>query len=261
MIKKLLKYDLKKMFKILIYIYVVSVVLASVTRLIKLGNSIQAINIIASFFEGLTYSAIVSILVNTFIHILKVFVNNFYKDESYLTHTLPVSKNKLYLSKYISALIVTLSSVAVCLLTLFILLYTKTFFAGIKVFIAYTVSGFNLPTGLILTLLILIIFMQVNAIITMAFMAVVKAYTYNEKRLLKGFLWFALYYFGGVLVLVLLAVVVCGIGGFLTELFSEVLSQRAFVTLIVLALVYYVALLPLYYFLGNKLFNKGVNVD
>ena len=101
MLGRLMKYDIKKMTKILIIMYIISLGLACVTRLINIGKNIQAIFIIGQVFTGLTYSAIVNVLVNTFVHILKVFINNFYKDESYLTHTLPIKKSKLLLSKYL----------------------------------------------------------------------------------------------------------------------------------------------------------------
>ena len=101
MIKKLIKNDIKKMMKILVYLYACSIILAGITRLINIGKNIQFIFIIGQVFAGITYSAIGSVLINTFVHILRVFVVNFYKDESYLTHTLPVTKNQLLLSKYL----------------------------------------------------------------------------------------------------------------------------------------------------------------
>ena len=108
MIKKLLKHDLKRMLKVLVYIYIIAICLSGVTRLINLGKDIQVIAIIGYVFSGLVYSALGSILVNTFVQILRVFIVNFYKDESYLTHTLPVEKTKLLLSKFLSSLIVIL---------------------------------------------------------------------------------------------------------------------------------------------------------
>ena len=47
MIKPLMKYDLKNMLKILIYFYAVSIGIAIITRLIKLGDEIFSIYIIS----------------------------------------------------------------------------------------------------------------------------------------------------------------------------------------------------------------------
>lgn len=261
MIAKLMKYDLKKMLRVLVYIYIVSISLAGITRLINIGRDIQAIAILGYVFSGLTYSAIGSILVNTFVHILRTFIVGFYKDESYLTHTLPVSKNKLLLSKYLSGLIVIITSVVVCFLSLFILFYSPELMELIKSFLNVSISGLNMSVGLFIALLILIIFAQICAIMSMCFTAVVKANTYNSKRVIKGLIWFAIFYFGATIVSIIAMVITFAIGGNLTELAATKLSQSAFTTILVLGLIVYMIYSVVFYFWCNKLFNKGVNVD
>ena len=76
MLSKLIKYDTKKMSKILVYIYAITLGLACITRLINIGKDIQIISIIGSVFAGLTYSAMFNIIVNMFVHILKVFISS-----------------------------------------------------------------------------------------------------------------------------------------------------------------------------------------
>ena len=93
-----MKYDLKKMTKLLIYLYPITIALAGITRLINIGKDIQVISIIGSVFASLTYTLVANILVNTIIAIILSFTTSFYKDQSYLTHTLPVKKEKLLLS-------------------------------------------------------------------------------------------------------------------------------------------------------------------
>lgn len=261
MIKKLLKYDLKKMTRILIYIYIIAVGLAGITRLINIGKNIQAIAIIGYVFSSLTYSALASILVNTFVQILRVFVVNFYKDESYLTHTLPVKKSQLLLSKYLSSLIVIVFSVAVCVISLFIMFYSNTLFLTIRNFVQATVSGFNMPVWLFVGLVILVVFSQICAIISMAFAAVIKANTYNHKRVIKGLLWFAVFYFGSIIATLLMAIVVFALQGNLSQLLASVMSQSAFISILIIGLLTYIAYSIIFYLISKKLFNKGVNVD
>ena len=213
MIRKLLKYDIKKITRILIYVYAISIALAIITRLINIGKDIQAIKILGMVFAGCTYSAIGNVLVNTFVHILDVFIKNFYRDESYLTHTLPVSKNKLLASKYIASLIVIFASVAVCFLSLFTIFYSKSFVEGLKMFIEATVAGFDISVGLFVTLIALLLLSQICCIITMAFTAIVKANTYNSKRVIKGVMWFIVFYLGTMIVTLLTAVLWFAIGG------------------------------------------------
>ena len=261
MIKKLMKYDIKNMITFVSYIYIISIGLAIITRLFNIGRDIQVLFIISQIFASLTYSAIASILVNTVVHILKVFICSFYKDESYLTHTLPVSKGKLLLSKYLSSLIVILCSVAVSFLSIFIIFYTPNLMETLSYLISATVAGFNMPGWLFVTLFIFVIFSQICSMMSMGFASIIIANKYNSKRVFKGLLWFFLFYFGSLYVTLMFAVIIFAISGNLGSLFVSQLSQSSFLTLLILALVLYAIYSFVFYFIARKQFNKGVNVD
>ena len=51
------------------------------------------------------------------------------------------------------------------------------------------------------------------------------------------------------------------ISGNLSELGAAQLSQSAFLTVLITGLILYVIYAILFYFICNKIFNKGVNVD
>jgi hypothetical protein len=208
-----------------------------------------------------TYSAIASILVNTFVHIIKVFIDGFYKDESYLTHTLPVTKKQLLISKYLSSLIVILSSVVVCFLSFFIMYFSSDFIDGLRTLFQMTVANLNISVELFVTIIVLVIFAQICSMISMSFTAIIKANTYNHKRLIKGLIWFAFFYLISTVVTLIITVVIFAIGGILPELASQVLSQKAMITICIEAFVLYFIYAFVYYAISNKLFNKGVNVD
>ena len=261
MTKSLIKNDIKKMTKVLVYIYAAAILFAGITRLINIGKDVQFVAIIGYVFSGITYSAIGSVLINTFVHILKTFICNFYKDESYLTHTLPVKKSQLLFSKYISALLVIFMSIAVCFLSLFILFYTPELMDAIKVFFEASIPGFDMSVGLFVCVVILLVFLQICAMISMSFMAVVKCNTYNSKRTIKGFAWFVIYYMGSTIVTVALAVIIFALAGNINNLFTNTLSQSSFVTILIISLIAYLDYAILYYFLSYRLFKKGVNVD
>ena len=261
MLAKLMKYDIKKMMRVLLYLYVIALVLAGITRFINIWSDIQAVFILGQVFAGITYSAIASILVNTFVHILIVFISGFYRDASYLTHTLPVNKSKLLLSKFLSSLLVILASIVVCALSLIIMFFSNEFFDGLRILIETIVVGFNMPIGLFLAFVFLLIFVQICSMMSMGFTAVVLGNKYNSKRVLKGLLWFALFYFGATILTVLVSVIIFAIGGNLAELGATVLSQGAFTTLLIICTVAYAIYAVAFYLICNKLFNKGVNVD
>ena len=63
---------------------------------------------------------IFNIIINTMMKCWVRFSHSLYKDESYLTHTLPVTKNELYDSKFIQALIFFFNS-------LFFLIFFKLY--------------------------------------------------------------------------------------------------------------------------------------
>jgi hypothetical protein len=261
MIRKLVKHDIKNMTKILVYFYAISIILAAITRLINLGNHIHIISIIGMIFAGFTYSAIANILINTFVHIIKVFICSFYKDESYLTHTLPVSKKQLLISKYISSLIVVLTSTFVCFLTLFILFYSNEFVQTIKAFIEMAVSGFNMPVWLFITLFVFIIFSQICSMMSMAFAAIIKGNSYNSKRILYGIIWFVIYYYITMMATALIVVITFAINGSLQFLIAQVMPQSAFITVLIVGLITDMLSAIIFYFVSKKLFEKGVNVD
>lgn len=261
MLAKLMKYDIKKMSKILVIIYVISLALASVTRLVNIGKNIQVIFIIGVVFSSLVYSAIGSIIVNTFVYVIRIFTIDFFKDESYLTHTLPIKKSKLLLSKYLSSLIVILCSIIVCFLSLFIMFYSPSFMEGLNVFISATIAGFNMPSWLFITLIVLIVFAQICAMVSMAFAAIIKANTYNHKRIFKGLLWFALFYFCTMITTIISSVIVFAIQGNISQLLATQMNNIAFVSILLIGFIVYLACAVLFYFISYKLFKKGVNVD
>lgn len=261
MIARLLKYDIKKMTRILVYMYVISIALAGITRFINIWKDIPAINILGLVFAGCTYSAIGNVLVNTFVHILSVFIKSFYKDESYLTHTLPVKKSDLLNSKYISAVIVVFLGVAVSFLSLFILFYSKSFMTVIGNFISATVADFNMSSGAFIALISVLIFLELCSFITMGFAAIIKANTYNTKRTLRSFVWFIIFYLITIAATVLSAIALFAISGSVSELLSTTLSASAFIRLIWLAIIDYFVYSVVFFFISHKLFARGVNVD
>lgn len=105
MLTKLLKYDFKSLFRVMIPIYIVSFLLAILTRgLNLLTERVSIFSIPSAFISALFVFSIIAIPLLTFVYTILKFYQNLIKDEGYLMHTLPVSKNSLVLSKSISAL-------------------------------------------------------------------------------------------------------------------------------------------------------------
>jgi hypothetical protein len=106
-----------------------------------------------------------------------------------------------------------------------------------------------------------LIFAQICAMMSMSFCAIIIANKYNAKKVVKGLFWFFGFYFGSMMVMLFVAVLIFAITGNVSQLFANVLSQSALVTLMVLVLILYIIYAIVFYLVSNKLFNKGVNVD
>ena len=104
MLGKLLKYDLKYMIRNMCIFYILAIFFAILTRILSIIDQSAIINIIGQITQGCMISMIVSVLMNTMLRSWVRFRDSFYKDEAYLTHTLPVTKNDLYNSKFIQTL-------------------------------------------------------------------------------------------------------------------------------------------------------------
>ena len=115
MLMKLLKYDLKYMIKNMAIFYILSIFFAITTRILFNMDQSVIINIIGQISVGCMFSMIASTLINTMMRSWVRFRNSLYKDESYLTHTLPVTKSELYNSKFIQTLIFFFISKFICI--------------------------------------------------------------------------------------------------------------------------------------------------
>ena len=262
MIKYLIKYDLKKMLSVVPYFYALSIVFAGLTRLVNVWSDIQLIFIIGQVLQGCSIAMMVNALVNTFISIIvKSFSQGLYGDESYLTHTLPVTKKEILNSKVISSIITVLITVAVCFLSLFIMFYSEEFMLGFKAFIEISISGFDTSLEVFIIALSLLVFFEILSLLLIGFTAIIKGHFYNDKKIFKSFIWFLILYAISTVANVVITLTVIAITGNIDNLLATTISAELFKVLIICELIIYFIIPIVYYFISLKLFEKGVNVD
>ena len=262
MIKSLIYYDVKKITGTLPYFYAFAIFFACLTRFINIWKDIQFLFIIGQIFQGVAFAMIVNILVNVFLSaIVRSFVPSFFGDESYLTHTLPVEKSKLLLSKVISTILLTLVSVLVCLISLAIMFYSKDFMLIIKNSISVTVVNMNLSVEGFIILIALVLFLQILTTLLMGYSAIFQGYFNSDKKVLKSFIWFAIFYFATMMINLIIAIIVCAIGGNLQELFASEISGKMLTTLLITVTINYLLFAVAFYIISQKLFERGVNLD
>ena len=264
MLNKLLKYDLKYMIKNMTVFYVLAIFFAITTRILfNLEQSI-IINIIGQISVGCMFSMIFSILINTMMRSWVRFRDLLYKDESYLTHTLPVTKNELYNSQFIQTLIFFFIGFIVVLISLFIAYYSKDNWLILTDYIKTITTGLNIKTSFFVFLFITLIFLEVFNAIQCGFYGMILGHKKNNGKLGYSILFgFIIYLIAQTLVLAL----VFGYGLFDTsvmELFktsATSIDVQAFKVLAIVASLLYLVIIFIMSILCKKELNKGVNVE
>ena len=261
MLSKLLKRDLKKNMRWMWILFVGTIVLAAVTRGAKeLGENLAFFKVIHIIFEGAFYGLAVNLIIQPFLRNFLNFYKSFYSDESYLTHTLPVTKNQLINSKYLTAIIEICAGFLTLIISLLILFAGPGFMAALKLLVSTAVSG-KFSIVLILILFVILVIIEFLMFISIINFSIVVAFKSKDRRILKAFLIATGCAFASLAVLTVCMFAVLAINGI--ELISPtlVIEADAMYSVFISAIVVYSAVTGLFYFLAKREFNKGVNVD
>lgn len=114
MLAKLLKYDLKAIYRVLGFYYVIVIISTLVLIITNVSDGTNGlIEFIRSFAVGCSFGLSIGILVNVITRSWQSFQKNLYGNEAYLMHTLPVTKRQLFSSKILACLIAIIFSLAV----------------------------------------------------------------------------------------------------------------------------------------------------
>ena len=143
MLGKLFKYDFKWMSKVT-YVYVLILIVISIAlKIVESVDQTFLLVILDKILVSMFISCIVSILLTSSIRIWVRFINNFYKDESYLTHTLPVTKNELFNSKVLAGICSLLLSALVIVACLALVFINKESLESLKMMWDSLVAVYN----------------------------------------------------------------------------------------------------------------------
>ena len=264
MLNKLLKYDLKYMIKNMMVFYVLSIFFAFTTRLLFNMEQSTMINIIGQISVGCMFSMVISTLINTIMRSWVRFRDSLYKDESYLTHTLPVTKNNLYNSKFIQTLIFFIIGFAIVIISLFIAYYSKENWQVITKYIKTITTGLNMSTTFFVTMFLIIVFLEVFNAIQCGFLGIILGHQRNNNKL--GYsvtIGFIVYIIAQTIILGL--VYIYGLfDPTVMELFKTGninIDVTAFKTLAVLSSALYIIIIYIMSIICKSALNKGVNIE
>ncbi len=263
MLGKLLKYDLKWIYKLVIVFYALSIVFAIITRICSMIDNSMLFSILTQISAGFTISMIVSSLINSIMRSWVRFRENIYKDEAYLTHTLPVGKNTIYLSKVLAAILCSFSSIVVIIASLFICYYSKENLDFIKQSLELAANSYDTTVINLLLFVSFILFLEIVFIILIGYVGIIIGHKANRNKVAKSVLTgFGLYMGTNFFTLAILGV----LGAFNQEVMNVIKTTGTIETdvikvLLVIASFVYVVYNVFYYLVGKKQFQKGVNVD
>ena len=263
MLSKLLNYDLKNIFKVLVIFYSIGIFFGLLTRLFFMIENSLVMDIIAKVCSGVTISMIFNILINNLMGLWGRFRRNLYGDESYLTHTLPVEKKTLYLSKVLTGIITLFVSVAVIGLMLFVAYYSKENIELVKNLLLPVADAYGSTIVKILLALLFIFFIEFACGLQSGYSGIILGHKMNSAKIgfsvLFGFVAYMIQQIIGLIMVFLVAL----FDKDLMNLFytTEIVSVDILKMVIYLAIGIYSLVFVIGYFVNLKLFSQGVNVD
>lgn len=263
MLGKLLKYDLKWDYKPLLVFYGLAILFSTMARgLSEIENSL-VFTILAQICYGASIALMINILINNLMRCWARLVRNVYKDESYLTHTLPVKKKDIFSSKVLSGMITMFTSVLVIIICLMISYHSKDTMEGLKLALTSISSTMGMPTSIFVIIFVGIVFLEFVFMLISGYIGIILGHRSNNMKIIKsvifGFIAFMVMSMTSILLLFMVALV----NGEIMNLFNtlEQPSADTLRSLLIGGMVLYVVYIAIYYGLGKKLLNKGVNID
>lgn len=263
MLGKLLKYDLKWVYKVVAVFYVLAIVFSVIGRLLSNIENSVVFSAVTQFTFGFAIAMMASSLINCLMRLWARFIRNLYKDESYLTHTIPVEKKTIYLSKVLAAGISVFTTAIVIIVCLFICYYSKENLQVLKGMLELAASTYDTTVINLLLLMAVVFFLEVMFIILIGYVGIILGYKSNRDKMVKTLLiGFGLYTLTQVITLAIIFI----FGLFNKSVMNlvnttDIINMEAIKIVMTGGVGIYVIYIAFYYWLGKKAFKKGVNVE
>ncbi len=263
MLGKLLKYDLKWVYKVVVVFYILAFIFSVIGRgLSTIQNSI-VFSVVTQITFGIAISMMVSSLINCLMRLWARLIRNAYKDESYLTHTLPVEKKTIYASKVISAIICVFITVVVSVVCLFICYYSEANMQTLKAMLELAAGAYNTTVLKLLLLISFVLVLEIIFIVLIGYAGIILGHRSNQNKMVKTLIIsFALYLLTQAITLGLIYVV----GLFNSNVMNlinttDIVNVDAIKYVMYAGIGIYIVYIIFYYILGKKQLEKGVNIE
>lgn len=261
MLKKLLKYDMKMLGKALLPYAAVLLLLSIITRGINtLEKSFSFLKIISTPINLAFVVLLVGSLFYTFFVTMKRYYINLFKDEGYLTHTLPVTKNQLITSKMLSSMIFFVGMLFVLVLSL--LIGYGDVFSSFFTAMNEMIHSMNLPLVPSYIVVVLTFFVSYVSSILLLYLSIALGHTRPSNKIMYSVVFgIVLYSVSQLIGLLEIGILYLIYPNMLQELSNAVPSGSIMATTMIMNLVVGVILTALYQWGTNFVLNKNLNLE
>ncbi len=264
MLMKLLKYDLRWIYKVVAVFYCLALFFSITSFCLSNVENSVLFSILYNVSNGFALAMVANCIINCLIRAWVRFRNNIYKDEAYLTHTIPVSRSKIYLSKVLAAIICMFTSVAVSAFCLFVCYYNNESIADIlKTLFDSASDTLSLSAFWLFAVFLAEIFFQLVFILLLGYNGIILGHKSNKNKMLNSIIiGFAMYMiFNMVSVTAVFAA-----GLFNNQIMNLIKTSDAIDTsvlkdLLLCAIALYAVYNVVLYIMGSKLLKKGVDIE
>ena len=263
MLGKLLKYDLKWVYKLIIVFYMLAITFSVIGRAFSTIEKSLVFEIVSQIAFGTAISMMVSSLINTLMRLWVRFNRNVYKDESYLTHTLPVKKQEIFAAKVITGVVSIFTAMIVIIVCLFICYYSEANMEALKSVLEIAASTYNTTVLNLLLLIAIVIFLEIVYALLIGYVGIILGHKSNKNRMARSIvIGFILYFVLQGLTLGLIAIY----GLFNPDVMNlintkEIVNIEAIKSVMYVGIGIYALYIIFLYFFGKKELSKGVNVE
>ena len=263
MLRKLLKYDLKWIYKPLIVFYILALAFSSIARgLNNIENSI-VFTVLTQICYGTAIAMMINIIINNLMRCWARFIRNIYKDESYLTHTLPVKKQDIFLSKVLAGIITIISSFLIIGLCIVICYGTTNNINMLKELLTPIVNLIEIDICYFIIILISIFILEFIFILVAGYLGIILGHKSNNLKIVKsvifGFLAFMVMSISTILLLFIVGLFNKNIMNLFNT--TEAPNKETIRFMLLGGTILYCVYIVIYYIIGRTIIKHGVNIE
>ncbi len=201
MLARILKYDLKRLYKPMLVVYLLTLILAFVAKATdsSLDGEPNMITVLHTLCFCGAYLFCAGIVFLTCVNLWREFRSKMYGEESYLTHTLPVNTLTLWSAKFIENLLMVLSGMLVISATLAIMASSR---GGAN--ITQMIFGYGTEGVEPLVALAVVVAFQWAFIVMSGITGIILGNRMANRRGLHTVIWGLIVYLAGIMIMLLM---------------------------------------------------------